>query len=304
MNYFIRKLLYSLVTLWMVATLTFILMRLLPGDPFTYDQGVPEAIQISLREYHGLNESVLSQYGRYLTQFMSGDFGTSILSDRKVNDLIKEAFPISATLALEAFILSIPLAILLGSFAALNKNSWKDHSLLVLSILGLSIPSFIFATLLQYYLAFQWDLFPLARWGTFMHTILPALTLALSPTIFLARLVRTSVLDTIKQDYIKTAIAKGIPFHLVFRKHILRNALPPLLPYLGQLTANILVGSFVVEKIFSIPGLGQWFVMSIGDRDYGVIMGLTLFYSVILLSTLLIADLLYAFFDPRIRLRE
>lgn len=304
MKFLSKKLGYALVTLWVVITLTFFLMKLLPGDPFTYEQGIPEAIQIALRQRYGLNDSFFSQYTNYITNFLKGDFGVSLLSGRSVNALIGEAFPISALLAIEALSIAIPLGVILGSIAALKRDYWQDHFLLILSIIGLAVPNFILATLLQYTFAFKFEFFPMARWGTLMHTVLPAITLATAPTLFLARLVRSSILDILKQDYIKTALAKGLPYQRILRKHILRNALPSLLPYLGQLAANILVGSFIVEKIFSIPGLGQWFVSSVGNRDYGNIMGLTLFYSLVLLSILLIADLLYGWLDPRIRLRE
>lgn len=288
------------MTLWVVVTLTFVLMKAVPGDPFTQEQALPKEIHTALMDHYGLNDPWYEQYVRYLKSIMQWNFGPSfIYKGRSVNSIIKDGFPISAVLGLEALTLSISIGVLLGTFAAIYKNRWQDKAILIAASLGLSVPSFILASFLQYSLAFKLGWFPIARWGTFIQTVLPALALAAMPLAFIARYVRMSVLNVLQQDYIKTARAKGLKEKTILIRHVFRNAMLPLLGYFGQLTANILTGSFVIEKIFSIPGLGQWFVHSISNRDYTVIMGLTVFYSMILLSCMFLVDILYGVLDPR-----
>ena len=196
---------------------------------------------------------------------------------------------------------SLAAGLSLGTVAALYRHRWQDHCALLVTTLSVSLPSFMLATLLQYFFGLKLGWFPVARWGTFAHTLLPALSLAALPTAFIARMVRSNLIEVLKQDYIKAARAKGLPeWHVVIR-HGLGNALLPVLSYLGPLTANILVGSFIVEKIFAIPGLGIWFVNSVLNRDYTVIMGTTLFYSIILLTALFLVDLGYGWLDPRLK---
>ena len=185
--------------------------------------------------------------------------------------------------------------------SAFKSHHWQDRTLFLLTIAGLSIPSFILAALLQYCFAIYFPIFPIARWGTFAQTVLPTIALAATPMAFITRLTRTGLLEVLQSDYIKLAQAKGLPIHYWLWHHALRNALLPVLTYLGPLLANVLVGSFIIEKIFSIPGLGQWFVNSVANRDYSLIMGLTLFYSFILLGAVFLIDLLYGFWDPRIK---
>lgn len=305
MRYLIQKFLYAAATLFVVASLTFFLMKLIPGDPFSQEQALPEGIQSALRDHYGLNDHWTVQYVRYLYSILKFDLGPSFqYQDRTVNEIIKEGFPISALLGLEALVVAIPVGIILGMIAALKKNRWQDKTVFLISILAMSTPNFILASLLQYLLGFKLALFPLARWGTLMHTVLPTIALATLPAVFIARLTRSSMIEVVQQDYVKTAKAKGLPSRIIIMKHIARNAFLPILPYIGQLAANILVGSFVIEKVFSIPGLGQWFVNSVSNRDYTVIMGLTVFYSAILLSVLFLVDIIYGWMDPRIRLQN
>ena len=205
---------------------------------------------------------------------------------------------------MQALLLAIGSGTLLGILAAFKENSRQDHAVMLLTTVGISIPSFILATFLQYILAIRWQLLPLATWETFTHTILPTITLAALPTAFIARLMRTAMIEVLKSDYIKTAKAKGLSTSTILRRHALKNAFLSILSYLGQPVANILVGSFVIEKIFSIPGLGQWFINSINNRDYPVIMGLTIFYSTLLMTTILIVDITYGLLDGRIRLNK
>ncbi len=300
MKYYLRKLGFLLVTFWVIVTLTFVLMKAVPGDPFMQEQALPKEIHDALRKHYGLDDPWYEQYWNYLTQIATWNFGPSfIYKGQTVNEIINKSFPVSAVLGLEALFLAISFGITLGTFAAIYHHRWQDNTAMILAALGLSIPSFILASLLQYTLGFQLGWFPIARWGAFMQTVLPAVSLAAMPMAFIARMTRVSMLKVLHQDYIKTARAKGLTESRVLARHAFLNALLPLLGYLGQLSANILTGSFIIEKIFSIPGLGQWFVSSISNRDYTVIMGVTVFYSLILLGAMFLVDIIHSLLDPR-----
>lgn len=302
-HYFIEKILTFITSLFLIATLTFFLMKIVPGDPFSEEQTLRSDMQATLEKQYGLNRSWVAQYVDYLWKLLHGNLGTSIkYPERSVHHIIEEGFPISAWLGTQAFFLALIGGVILGSFSAFKSNRWQDFVIFILSTSQMAFPSFILAALLQYILAIAFPIFPLARWGTWNHTILPTLALAATPMAFIIRLTRSSLMEVLQTDYIKLAKAKGLPLSLVFSRHALRHALLPVLSYLGPLFANVLVGSFVVEKIFSIPGLGQWFVNSVANRDYSLIMGLTLFYSFLLLSTVFFVDLLYGVLDPRIRI--
>lgn len=300
-----RKLILFILSLWIVATITFFLMHAIPGDPFTQDQALPKEILQAMQSHYGLDKPLFIQYLSYLKGLATLTLGPSLkYLDRGVVEIIKEGFPVSSYLGLEALTLSLTLGLVLGSFSAVFHGKWQDKALMVFSILGLSIPSFILATFLQYLFSMKLNLLPVARWGSFNHTILPALSLAALPTAFIARLTRTSMIEVLGQDYIQTARSKGLSTFLIITRHVLRNALLPVLAYLGPLAASILTGGFAVEKIFGIPGLGQWFVISISNRDYTVIMGLTLFYSAFLLTAVLLVDIISSFLDPRIPMQS
>jgi oligopeptide transport system permease protein len=280
-------------------------MKIIPGNPFTEERAVPKEILESLHKHYGLDKPLHTQYINYLESLLRWDFGPSFkYKGRSVNAIINEGFSVSAVLGLEALFLALSIGIFLGTIAALYQKKWQDYAALLFTVVGISIPSFILATLLQYTFALKLGILPIARWGTFAHSILPAISLAALPTAFITRLVRANMLEVLQQDYIKTAKAKGLPMRRIIFHHALRNAILPVISYLGQLIANILVGSFVIEKIFGIPGLGQWFVISITNRDYTAIMGTTIFYSIILLSCMFIVDILYGYIDPRIKVFE
>lgn len=299
----IQKFLYACLALFLVVTLTFILMKAIPGDPFRQEQALPKEIYEALREHYGLNDSWPVQYIRYLKQLVTFDFGPSFVhKGRNVSDIIKEGLPISATLGCEALALAVPLGLLLGTLAAIKHNRWQDNLATLLAVIGISIPSFILATFLQYGLAIKLELLPIARWGSFAQTILPALSLAALPMAFIARLTRAKMVEELRQEYIKTVRAKGIPNYIIVFRHVLRNILIPVISYLGQLAANILTGSFIIEKIFSIPGLGYWFVTSVLNRDYTLIMGITVFYCAVLLLIIFIVDMVCVLLDPRLSL--
>lgn len=300
-----KKILYWITSLFILITLTFFLMKAIPGDPFSQEQSLTTESHASLLKYHGLEQSVMAQYKNYLFSILRGDLGTSLsYQNRTVNQLIKNNFPTSAYLGMQSLLIALTFSLILGLLCALKPESWYDRCIQVFMALGLSVPSFILATLLQYFFSIKWPLLPLARWGTFSHTILPSLTLAMLPTAFMARLIRNNLLEVLRMDYIKTAKAKGLHPLLVLWRHALRNALLPVLSYLGPLTSLLLIGSFIVENIYSIPGLGQWFVKSVSNRDYPLIMGLTLFYAMLLMTLNFIVDLMYGILDPRIRLTK
>ena len=304
-KYWIKKFLYLLITIWVIVTATFFLMKATPGDPFTDEKAVPKEVLDSLYRHYGLDQPIYKQYFKYLYSVVTWDLGPSFkYKARTVNEIIKESFPISFILGMEALFLSISLGIILGTIAALKHNKWQDYLSVFIAIIGISVPSFILASFLQYIFSMKLGWFPVARWGTFKQTVLPALSLAMLPMAYIARLTRSSMLEVLQQDYIKTAKAKGLSSFTVIRKHALRNALLPIITYMGPLTTNILAGSFVVEKIFGIPGLGQWMVMSISNRDYTVIMGTTVFYAILLLVSIFLVDILYGFIDPRIQTHD
>lgn len=301
-QYLIKRFFSNALALFVIVTITFFLMKAIPGDPFTQEKALPKEILESLYEHYKLNDPWYIQYLNYLKSIARWDLGPSFkYKARTVNDIINNGFPISATLGLEALLIALSCGIFLGSIAALKQHRWQDHTAMIVAVIGISVPSFILAAFLQYLFAIKLDLLPVARWGTFQQSILPALALAALPTAFIARLTRSNMLEVLSMDYIKTARAKGLSDTVVIFKHGLRNALLPVVTYLGILTANILTGSFIIEKIFGIPGLGQWFINSVTNRDYTVIMGLTVFYSMILLTSIFLVDMIYGWIDPRIK---
>jgi oligopeptide transport system permease protein len=291
-----------LASLLVVATLTFFIMHAIPGDPFTQDQAIPEEVLKALHRHYGLDKPLLWQYFLYLKSVCFFDFGPSLMyQGRTVNEIITAGFPISFFLGLEALFLSIIGGIAWGALAALYHLRWVDKLCLFVGILGISIPSFLLGSFLQYLFAIKLDFFPVARWGSFSHSILPALTLSALPFAFIARLTRANMVEVLQQNYILTAKSKGInAFQLIWR-HAIPNTLIPILAYIGPLMGSIFTGSFVIEKIFGIPGLGQWLVNSITNRDYPLIMGLTIFYSAILMISVFFLDCICCMIDPRIQ---
>ncbi len=276
-------------------------MKCIPGDPFL-DERINEEALRALHAYYGLDQSLWVQYIKYLKGFFAFDFGLSLIyQGRPVAELISRAFPVSALLGLQALIVAVPSGILLGTWAALKRSGWQDNLAMAISTLGISVPNFVFASLLQYFVGLKLHLLPVARWGGFEYTILPTLALAALPTAFIARLTRSNMVEVLQQDFVRTALAKGLPPFTVAIRHGLRNALLPVISYLGPVSAQILTGSFVVERIFAIPGLGDWLIHSIHNRDYPVIMGVTIFYSTLLMIGTFLADVTYSILDPRIR---
>lgn len=305
LKYIGKRVLGMVVTMWVIITLTFILMHAVPGSPLNTEQTTNAAVQENMEEHFGLNDPLYVRYFDYLVSLAQFDFGPSIKqSPTTVNELISRGFPVSLELGIVALVVAIVSGITLGILAALRRNGVIDYGMMTFAVIGISVPNFILATLLIYQVAGQWRLLPVGTWASWKHMILPALALGTTPMAIIARLTRSSMVEVLTQDYIRTAKAKGIsPFKIVV-KHALRNALLPVVTILGTLVASILTGSFVIEKIFAIPGMGRYFVESINSRDYPVIMGTTIFYSGILMIMLLIVDIMYGILDPRIKLHK
>ncbi len=280
-------------------------MKSIPGDPFTSEQEMPKEILDSLYAHYGFDKPLYVQFFKYLKGIATFNLGPSYVYEGKmVGSIIKEAFPISAFIGLQAILIALIFGISLGVIAAIKQNKWVDRFILILSVSCVSIPSFLLATLLQYVLSIKLSLFPIARWGTYWHTVLPTLALAATPMAFILKMIRANLIDIYKMNFIKLAHAKGLSNMQILIKHALPNAILPVISYLGPITAYVLTGSFIIEKIFGIPGMGQWLIISIHNRDYTMIMGFTIFYSTVLMLSVFLVDLLYSWIDPRIQLKN
>lgn len=304
-GYVVRRIVSMIITLFFVITLTFVMMHSIPGNPFTGEKKLPPAIEKALMEKYNLDKPLSQQYVDYVSGVAKGDFGPSMkYNGRTVNDLIGDGFPVSAELGGLAILLIVILGIPLGVVAALKQGTWVDRTMIFFAIVGVTIPSFVLATLLIYVFGTKLKWLPTSRWGSWKSRIMPTIALGVSSIAYVARLTRSSMLEVINQDYIRTARAKGLSETVVVFKHALKNALIPVVTYLGPLTAAILTGSFIIEKIFAVPGMGRMFVESISNRDYTVIMGVTIFYSLILVLFIFIVDLIYGLIDPRIKINK
>ncbi|WP_046179879.1 oligopeptide ABC transporter permease [Domibacillus tundrae] len=301
-KYTLKRLFYMVLTLFIIATITFFLMKLLPGSPLTNQERLsPEQQELILDKY-GLNDPLPIQYVNYMTNLLKGDLGLSFQYDnRPVAQMIAERIGPSAELGFQAIVFGTIVGIILGLIAALKHNTIWDYTATTIAVLGISVPSFVFAGLLQYYFGVEWQWFPVASWEGFEYTILPTLSLSVFVIATVARYMRSELLEVLNSDYIMLARAKGVSAPVIMVKHALRNALIPIITLLGPLAVNIMTGSLVIERIFAIPGIGEQFVRSINTNDYTVIMGITLFYSVLFIAVVFIVDILYGIIDPRIR---
>ncbi|MEQ1770209.1 MAG: ABC transporter permease [Devosia sp.] len=301
LRYILKRFLIALVAVFVLATITFFMLRLVPGDPFAGPRITPE-VKLRLREHYGLERPLIEQYLVYMGNLLHGDLGLSLAKrGHTVNTIIGDAFPVSLDLGLRAMAISIVFGLLFGVIAALNRGKALDYLTVVLVLVGISVPSFVLAGILQYYFGVHWKLLPVARYETFWHTLMPAFALSLGTMATIARYMRASMLEVVSADYIKTARAKGLlPWQVVWR-HQIRNALFPVLTILGPIAAMVLTGSFVVETIFAVPGLGRHFVQAMQNLDYTLVMGLTVFFGAFLIGTNFLVDVLYGFIDPRVR---
>ncbi|MFC2948895.1 ABC transporter permease [Virgibacillus sediminis] len=305
LGYILKRLLIMAITLWIIITLTFVLMVSIPGSPLNAERSSNEQVQANLEAHYNLDEPYIVQYGLYLKSIVTFDFGPSIKKpDQSVNDLLGRGFPISFELGIVTIVVAVISGIILGIIAALRHNGIIDYLAMGLAVLGISIPNFILATLLIQQLAVKYEIFPVATWSSPMHMVLPVLALATGPMAIIARLTRSTMLEVLTQDYIKMARAKGLSPWKITIKHALRNALMPVVTIMGTLLAGILTGTFVIEEIFAIPGMGKYFVESINQRDYPVIMGTTVFYSAFLILMLFLVDIAYGILDPRIKMNK
>ena len=305
-KYILKRLLLSIITIWAVITITFILMNAIPGNPFANEnRKIPENIYENLMKKYGLDKPKTEQYITYLKNIAKFDFGKSMRSDTEtVNEMISRGFPVSAVLGFEALLISLIFGPTLGVIAALYRNKAPDYISMIISIIGVSVPGFLMGTFLIQFVATKFDCIPIGGWGGFRHTILPSITLAMMPLAQISRLMRSGMLEVLNQDYLKTARSKGLAGSVIIMKHAVRNAILPIVSILGTTISNLLTGSFVIEKIFGIPGMGMFFINSVFNRDYTLIMGVTVFYSIVLIITMLLVDIAYTLIDPRIRLTK
>ncbi|MEK4484876.1 oligopeptide ABC transporter permease [Psychrobacillus sp. FSL H8-0484] len=303
-KYIIRRVIYMFITFFLIATATFFLMKALPGSPISSASKLsPQQLAIVEAKY-GLDQPVPVQYAKYMLNLAQGDLGNSFqFKNASVTDLIINRLGPSFILGTQGLILGVALGIMLGMIAALKQNTIWDYGSTFIAIVGISIPSFVFATFLQYWLAVKWEIFPVALWKDgWMSSVLPSIALAMGPLATASRFIRTEMIEVLSSDYITLAKSKGASGYEIAFKHAFRNALIPLVTVLGPLAAGLLTGSLVIEQIFAIPGIGEQFVKSIFSNDFSIIMGTTLFFSAFLIVVIFVVDILYGIIDPRIRL--
>jgi oligopeptide transport system permease protein len=302
--FLLKRLFHGIVVLWVVATLTFVLLRLAPGGPFDRERRLPPEVLANIEAKYRLDEPLFTQYRRYIGAMVRGDLGPSYkYLDRTVNDVIADTLPTSALLGALALCFALATSLAVGSLAAYYRNSWVDHACMLLANVGISLPHFILGALLIWAVALQLGWLQAGRWDQPSSAILPTLTLSAAPAAYVAALFRSSLLETLGEDFIRTARAKGLSESVVLLRHAARNSLIPVLTVMGPLMATLLTGSFVVEYVFALPGMGRYFITAVTDRDYPLIMGVTLVYTALLVAANMLVDLLYGYFDPRIRAR-
>ena len=300
-KYIVKRVLLAILTIIVISAITFFAMNAIPGGPFNSEKASSPATIAALEARYNLDKPVPVQYVMYMGNLLKGDLGDSLKTGREISDVIGESFPISAKMGIIAAIIAIIVGIILGSTAALMRNRWPDRVIVFITTAITAMPSFVMATLLLYFFCMKLGWVPAYTAGS-NNLVLPVLALSCSPMAYITRLTKTSMLDSLNQDYIRTARAKGVPQLKVIFKHGLRNALIPVITYVGPMIAGILTGSMVVESIFNIGGLGSKFVSSINNRDYTLIMATTIFLAVVMILANLITDIVYKFVDPRIKL--
>ncbi len=306
-RYILKRFLYMFITLFCITAATFFLMHSIPGDPLSYmAKKLPDQTRENYYEKYGLNESVPKQFGIFLKNIVTEfNFGESIrYPGRKVTETIVEGAGVSAAVGFQALFWGVSIGIILGVIAAYFRNRWPDYLIMFIAILGVTIPVFVFASLVQYLFTVKLRWFPTTGWGSWKEMVLPVITLALGSIAGYARYMKSSVLETINQDYILTARAKGVSEFNILRRHVLRNSIIPAVTILGPEIAAVFTGAFVTEKMFGIPGLGFYYVNSINDRDYTMIIGTTVFYAILFVAVQLVVDILYGVIDPRITLTK
>jgi oligopeptide transport system permease protein len=303
-KYVIKRIGYAFLTIFLISVITFSLMNMIPGGPFLSEKAVSPATTQALNQKYGLDKPKYMQYINYMGNLLHGDFGLSIKQmGRTANDIIFSTFPVSARLGGISILVALILGVIMGSVAALNRGKWGDSVLMVVSTLGIAVPSFVVATFLLMLFGVNLRWLPTMGLKTPLHYILPVATLSFYPMAYITRLMRSSMLDALNQDYIRTARAKGVGKFSILFKHSMRNAIIPIITYVGPLLAYTVTGSFVVEKIFTIPGLGREFINCITGRDYPMMMSTTIFLAVLIVFANVIVDIAYKLVDPRIKLK-
>jgi oligopeptide transport system permease protein len=306
LKFVVRRVLWTIPIVLLIIFFTFWLMKEVKGSPFRRtERAVPAAVMANLNRKFGLDKPWYVQYGRYVKDVFTLDLGPSlVLRNQTVNDIVEEHFPVSAELGALAMVLAVLVGVPLGILAALRANRFADYSAMFVANLGFSVPSFLTATLLIYFFAGRWGHttgLPTNGWDTWQSKVLPTIALSLFPMTYFARLVRGQMLETLQQDYVRTAKAKGLRWRRVVGVHVLRNSLIPAVTAAGPLLGAIITGSFIVENIFSIPGIGRYFVTSVEASDYSTVMGITVLYSILVIVANMVVDLLYGVLDPRTR---
>ncbi len=303
-KYIVKRLATALLSIFIVATLTFFLMNLVPGGPFVAEKNISKAAQEALAQKYGLDKPIMERYATYMTDLLKGDMGASLKQrGRTVSDIIFTKFPVSARLAGIAVLVALCIGIPLGCLSAFNRGKFADNFILVLATCGIAIPSFISSVLLLYTFGSKLNILPTVGLNSVSAYIMPVTALAIYPSAYITRLMRSSLLDVMGQDYIRTARAKGLSNFKTLFKHALRNAILPVVTYVGPMLASMMTGSFVVEKIFTVPGLGREFVSAITNRDYTMIMGTTIVLATLVILANVVVDILYKVIDPRIKLK-
>ena len=304
-KYLLKRIFYMILTLFLVATITFFLMKMMPGSPYANEAKMTATQKAIMNKQYGLDKPVIEQYITYLVGAAHGDFGISFqYSNQPVSSLIGARLGASAQLGLQALVVGVILGIIIGSIAAMNQGTWIDSTATIVSIIGKSVPNFVLAVLLQYYIGLKLGWFPIAGWGEAAQTIMPTIALSVGPLAETARFIRTEMVDTLSSDYVELGKAKGLSRIEVIRKHTLRNSMIPLVTLIGPYAVALMTGSMVIENIFNIPGIGEQFTKSILTNDYPTIMGVSMVYRFGLVVILLLTDIVYSLIDPRIRLTD
>ena len=303
-KYIAKRILLAIVTIWAVGTLTFFLMNMVPGGPFLSEKAISPQAQAALEAKYGLDKPLIERYVTYLSDALHGDFGDSLKQrGRTVMSIISMKFPVSARVGGISVLVALILGIPLGSIAALKRGKAADSVISVIATCGIAVPSFVICTLLMYFFGVKLGLLPTMGLESAKHYVMPVIALSFYPTAYIMRLMRSSMLDVLGQDYMRTARAKGLAGGKILFKHALRNAILPVVTYVGPMLAYTITGSFVVEKIFVIPGLGGEFIKAINGRDYTVIMGTTIFLATLVIVMNVVVDIIYKLVDPRIKLK-
>ena len=304
-KYLLKRIFYMILTLFLVATITFFLMKMMPGSPYANEAKMTATQKAIMNKQYGLDKPVIEQYITYLAGAAHGDFGISFqYSNQPVSSLIGARLGASAQLGMQALVVGVILGIIIGSIAAMNQGTWIDSTATIVSIIGKSVPNFVLAVLLQYYIGLKLGWFPIAGWGEAAQTIMPTIALSVGPLAETARFIRTEMVDTLSSDYVELGKAKGLSRIEVIRKHTLRNSMIPLVTLIGPYAVALMTGSMVIENIFNIPGIGEQFTKSILTNDYPTIMGVSMVYCFGLVVILLLTDIVYSLIDPRIRLTD